>query len=173
MRYISYPCFPNILRVYLKKKRKSKLQLLMGLVLAGFLFVVHQPFFFAGIYSGWSSHCFITFISITNNHLSQLHSLIYSDLSCYFLCICIVQAATKTLARQLIRLRQQITKLQGSRAQMRGIATHTQVKSHNHCVLLVRFLRFCIVPFSSYPSSLSKCIAFCRQYLPNHQLLWA
>lgn len=36
------------------------------------------------------------------------------------------EAATKVLARQLIRLRQQIAKLQGSRAQMRGIATHTQ-----------------------------------------------
>ncbi|XP_074589988.1 vacuolar protein sorting-associated protein 2 homolog 3 isoform X1 [Curcuma longa] len=35
-------------------------------------------------------------------------------------------AATKILARQLIRLRQQISNLQGSRAQMRGIATHTQ-----------------------------------------------
>ncbi|PWZ53631.1 Vacuolar protein sorting-associated protein 2 3 [Zea mays] len=36
------------------------------------------------------------------------------------------QAATKILARQLIRLRQQISNLQGSRAQIRGIATHTQ-----------------------------------------------
>ncbi|KAG6662779.1 vacuolar protein sorting-associated protein 2 homolog 3 [Carya illinoinensis] len=36
------------------------------------------------------------------------------------------EAATKTLARQLVRLRQQIANLQGSRAQMRGIATHTQ-----------------------------------------------
>ncbi|XP_077227750.1 vacuolar protein sorting-associated protein 2.3 [Tasmannia lanceolata] len=36
------------------------------------------------------------------------------------------EAATKILARQLIRLRQQIDNLQGSRAQMRGIATHTQ-----------------------------------------------
>ncbi|XVF32367.1 hypothetical protein REPUB_Repub17cG0075900 [Reevesia pubescens] len=36
------------------------------------------------------------------------------------------EAATKTLARQLVRLRQQIAKLQSSRAQMRGIATHTQ-----------------------------------------------
>lgn len=38
------------------------------------------------------------------------------------------QAATKILARQLIRLRQQIAKLQGSKAQMRGVATHTQVE---------------------------------------------
>jgi len=38
-----------------------------------------------------------------------------------------MQGATKILARQLIRLRQQIANLQGSRAQMRGIATHTQV----------------------------------------------
>ncbi|KAG8489672.1 hypothetical protein CXB51_017676 [Gossypium anomalum] len=36
------------------------------------------------------------------------------------------EAATKTLARQLVRLRQQIAKLQSSRAQMRGISTHTQ-----------------------------------------------
>ncbi|WOL08090.1 hypothetical protein Cni_G16842 [Canna indica] len=36
------------------------------------------------------------------------------------------EAATKILARQLIRLRQQISNLQGSRAQLRGIATHTQ-----------------------------------------------
>ncbi|KAF6153126.1 hypothetical protein GIB67_034848 [Kingdonia uniflora] len=36
------------------------------------------------------------------------------------------QAATRILARQLVRLRQQITKLQGSRAQIRGVATHTQ-----------------------------------------------
>ncbi|KAF3785863.1 Vacuolar sorting-associated protein [Nymphaea thermarum] len=35
-------------------------------------------------------------------------------------------AATRVLARQLVRLRQQIAKLQGSRAQMRGVATHTQ-----------------------------------------------
>ncbi|KAL3531214.1 hypothetical protein ACH5RR_010536 [Cinchona calisaya] len=39
------------------------------------------------------------------------------------------EAATKILARQLIRLRQQIANLQGSRAQMRGIATHTQAIS--------------------------------------------
>ena len=38
-----------------------------------------------------------------------------------------LQAATKILARQLVRLRKQIANLQGSRAQMRGIATHTQV----------------------------------------------
>ncbi|XP_004495075.1 vacuolar protein sorting-associated protein 2 homolog 3-like [Cicer arietinum] len=36
------------------------------------------------------------------------------------------EAATKILARQLVRLRQQIANLQSSRAQMRGIATHTQ-----------------------------------------------
>ncbi|XP_047327819.1 vacuolar protein sorting-associated protein 2 homolog 3-like [Impatiens glandulifera] len=39
------------------------------------------------------------------------------------------EAATKMLARQLIQLRQQISKLQTSRAQMRGIATHTQAMS--------------------------------------------
>lgn len=43
------------------------------------------------------------------------------------------QAATKILARQLVRLRQQITNLQGSRAQIRGVATHTQV---NKCSML-------------------------------------
>lgn len=41
------------------------------------------------------------------------------------------EAATKILARQLVRLRQQIANLQGSRAQMRGIATHTQAM-HAH-----------------------------------------
>ncbi|CAI8614355.1 unnamed protein product [Vicia faba] len=44
------------------------------------------------------------------------------------------EAATKTLARQLIRLRQQIGNLQGSRAQMRGIATHTQAMHANSSV---------------------------------------
>ncbi|KAM3376491.1 Vacuolar protein sorting-associated protein 2 -like protein 2 [Capsicum chinense] len=39
------------------------------------------------------------------------------------------ETATKVLARQLVRLRQQIANLQGSRAQMRGIATHTQAIS--------------------------------------------
>jgi division protein CdvB (Snf7/Vps24/ESCRT-III family) len=42
--------------------------------------------------------------------------------------MCVNQVATKILAQQLIRLRQQIAKLQGSRAQMRGVATHTQVR---------------------------------------------
>ncbi|CAN7091405.1 unnamed protein product, partial [Brassica rapa subsp. narinosa] len=37
-----------------------------------------------------------------------------------------LEAATKILARQLVRLRQQITNLQGSRAQIRGVTTHTQ-----------------------------------------------
>ena len=41
--------------------------------------------------------------------------------------VSLMQAATKILARELIRLRQQIAKLQGSRAQVRGVATHTQV----------------------------------------------
>nr|KAJ0198351.1 hypothetical protein LSAT_V11C700346410 [Lactuca sativa] len=36
------------------------------------------------------------------------------------------QSATKILARQLVRLRQQIANLQSSRAHMRGISTHTQ-----------------------------------------------
>jgi len=43
-------------------------------------------------------------------------------------------AATKILARQLIRLRQQIAKLQGSKAQMRGVATHTQAMHANTAV---------------------------------------
>ncbi|XP_050896936.1 F-box protein SKIP5-like [Lathyrus oleraceus] len=46
------------------------------------------------------------------------------------------EAATKTLARQLIRLRQQIGNLQGSQAQMRGIATHTQAM-HAHSSVVV------------------------------------
>ncbi|CAA6669914.1 unnamed protein product [Spirodela intermedia] len=41
------------------------------------------------------------------------------------------EAATKILARQLIRLRQQITNLQGTRAQIRGVATHTQAMYAN------------------------------------------
>ncbi|MCO5571491.1 hypothetical protein L7F22_025231 [Adiantum nelumboides] len=44
------------------------------------------------------------------------------------------EAATKILARQLIRLRQQIANLQGSRAQMRGVATHTQAMYANTAV---------------------------------------
>ncbi|KAJ6816342.1 vacuolar protein sorting-associated protein 2-like protein 2-like [Iris pallida] len=40
-------------------------------------------------------------------------------------------AATRILARQLIRLRQQITNLQGTRAQIRGVATHTQAMYAN------------------------------------------
>ncbi|XP_020276689.1 vacuolar protein sorting-associated protein 2 homolog 3 isoform X2 [Asparagus officinalis] len=44
------------------------------------------------------------------------------------------QAATTILARQLVRLRQQIANLQGSRAQMRGIATHTQAMHANTAV---------------------------------------
>ncbi|KAG0599441.1 hypothetical protein M758_12G152100 [Ceratodon purpureus] len=43
-------------------------------------------------------------------------------------------AATKILARQLIRLRQQIAKLQGSKAQLRGVATHTQAMHANMAV---------------------------------------
>ncbi|WJX84387.1 hypothetical protein P8452_66968 [Trifolium repens] len=46
------------------------------------------------------------------------------------------EGATKILARQLIRLRQQIANLQGSRAQMRGIATHTQAM-HAHSSVAV------------------------------------
>ncbi|XP_042489255.1 vacuolar protein sorting-associated protein 2 homolog 3-like [Macadamia integrifolia] len=44
------------------------------------------------------------------------------------------EAATKILARQLVRLRQQIAKLQSSRAQMRGIAIHTQAVHANTSV---------------------------------------
>lgn len=44
------------------------------------------------------------------------------------------EAATKILARQLIRLRQQIANLQGSRAQVRGVATHTQAMYANTSV---------------------------------------
>ncbi|KAJ7977217.1 Vacuolar sorting-associated protein 2-like [Quillaja saponaria] len=43
-------------------------------------------------------------------------------------------AATKILARQLIRLRQQIANLQGSRAQMRGITIHTQAMHANSSI---------------------------------------
>ncbi|KAG6519038.1 hypothetical protein ZIOFF_022527 [Zingiber officinale] len=46
-----------------------------------------------------------------------------------------LQAATRILARQLVRLRQQITNLQGTRAQIRGIATHTQVSSYQSAIV--------------------------------------
>ncbi|GMN49007.1 hypothetical protein TIFTF001_018173 [Ficus carica] len=46
------------------------------------------------------------------------------------------ESATKILARQLVRLRQQIANLQGSRAQMRGVATHTQAM-HAHSSVAV------------------------------------
>lgn len=48
----------------------------------------------------------------------------------------IEQVATKILARQLVRLRQQITNLQGSRAQVRGVATHTQVSFLSYIFLM-------------------------------------
>lgn len=48
------------------------------------------------------------------------------------------QAATKILARQLVRLRQQIVNLQGSRAQIRGVATHTQVNLFSRLVLCIK-----------------------------------
>eukprot|EP00271_Cylindrocystis_brebissonii_P000291 TRINITY_DN10395_c0_g1_i1.p1 TRINITY_DN10395_c0_g1~~TRINITY_DN10395_c0_g1_i1.p1 ORF type:complete len:214 (-),score=59.29 TRINITY_DN10395_c0_g1_i1:593-1234(-) len=41
------------------------------------------------------------------------------------------QAATKTLAKELVRLRAQVTKLQGSRAQLRGITSSTQAMHAN------------------------------------------
>ncbi|KAF3328043.1 vacuolar protein sorting-associated protein 2 3 [Carex littledalei] len=44
------------------------------------------------------------------------------------------EAATKVLARQLVRLRQQIVKLQGNRAQLRGIGTHTTAMHANTSV---------------------------------------
>lgn len=47
-----------------------------------------------------------------------------------------LQAATRILARQLVRLRQQIINLQGTRAQIRGIATHTQVSSYQSSIAL-------------------------------------
>ncbi|KAH0985212.1 hypothetical protein GBA52_012389 [Prunus armeniaca] len=49
-----------------------------------------------------------------------------NEASLIFCLSCSLLAATKILARQLVRLRQQITNLQGSRAQIRGVATHTQ-----------------------------------------------
>ena len=74
-----------------------------------------------------------------NNALAAF--LKFSDFFIFlFPCMCILQAATKILARQLVRLRQQIANLQGSRAQMRGIATHTQVHSQNF--LLSSFVLF-------------------------------
>jgi division protein CdvB (Snf7/Vps24/ESCRT-III family) len=60
-------------------------------------------------------------------HSSWIFSYVYN--AAHFLSVLWVdQVATKILAQQLIRLRQQIAKLQGSRAQIRGVATHTQVR---------------------------------------------
>ncbi|KAM1153806.1 hypothetical protein ACFX2I_036184 [Malus domestica] len=49
-----------------------------------------------------------------------------NEASLFFCLSYLFLAATKILARQLVRLRQQITNLQGSRAQIRGVGTHTQ-----------------------------------------------
>ncbi|KAM1917436.1 hypothetical protein ACFX13_037038 [Malus domestica] len=49
-----------------------------------------------------------------------------NEASLFFCLSYLFRAATKILARQLVRLRQQITNLQGSRAQIRGVGTHTQ-----------------------------------------------
>lgn len=90
------------------------------------------------------------------------------ELMCHLLFSLHFQTATKVLARQLIRLRQQIANLQGSRAQMRGIATHTQVllQVHVTCLLIS-------VPHSSFTDAFEKLNAHCRQYLPNLRLLQA
>ena len=65
-----------------------------------------------------------------------------------YFCLCVLQEATKILAGQLIRLRQQIANLQGSRAQMRGIATHTQVDCQDLSVFF-DFFSFSLSAFSS------------------------
>ncbi|KAK4488060.1 hypothetical protein RD792_003802 [Penstemon davidsonii] len=57
--------------------------------------------------------------------IASLQMESYEKSHCYFQSLG-EEAATKILARQLVRLRQQITNLQGSRAQIRGVATHTQ-----------------------------------------------
>eukprot|EP00897_Mesotaenium_endlicherianum_P008174 jgi/Mesen1/7385/ME000382S06581 len=44
------------------------------------------------------------------------------------------EAATRLLARDLVRLRAQITKMQGSRAQLRGVSTHAQSMHANLAV---------------------------------------
>lgn len=64
---------------------------------------------------------FISYISVSRTNIVLNHAVWFSWFPSIW------QAATKILARQLIRLRQKISTLQGSRAQIRGIATHTQV----------------------------------------------
>lgn len=80
------------------------------------------------------------YISFHFTHSSNLHPSMME--------VPVTQAATKILARELIRLRQQIAKLQGSRAQVRGVATHTQV-----CI-------FCFISSqnlsSNFPNSLER-----------------
>ena len=71
-----------------------------------------------------------------------------------YFCLCVLQAATKILARQLVRLRQQIANLQGSRAQMRGIATHTQVD----CQRSVFFFFFFLVQCAWCSSNILSCM---------------
>lgn len=94
--------------------------------------------------------------------------LYHLELICHLLFSLHFQTSTKVLARQLIRLRQQIANLQGSRAQMRGIATHTQVLCQVYATsLLISVLH------SAFYDAFEKPYDFCRQYLPNLQLLLA
>lgn len=86
--------------------------------------------------------------------------------------IWIMQAATKILARQLVRLRQQIANLQGSRAQMRGIATHTQVCCQSAFVCLYVCVRERLRLLHCMCNALLAIfVHLCRQCMPSPQLL--
>lgn len=86
-----------------------------------------------------------------------------------FPCLCNLQAATKILARQLVRLRQQIANLQGSRAQMRGIATHTQV----HSIFSLPLSYFLYWFISVLLSPVHVCIVFLSTVLSHLQAMHA
>uniref|UniRef100_A0A6N2KM61 Uncharacterized protein n=1 Tax=Salix viminalis TaxID=40686 RepID=A0A6N2KM61_SALVM len=72
------------------------------------------------------------------------------------------EAATRILARQLVRLRQQITNLQGSRAQIRGVATHTQVTFYlqNLKDLLSVLVYLMLVPWLTFTGSVRQHLNF-------------
>ncbi|KAG8475405.1 hypothetical protein CXB51_032257 [Gossypium anomalum] len=70
----------------------------------------------------------ILYIS-SNGELGVSEIVNFSDFMLRFLYLLNIGnevATTRILARQVVRLRQQITNLQGSCAQIRGVATHTQ-----------------------------------------------
>lgn len=63
-----------------------------------------------------------------------------------------LKVATKNLALQLVKLRQQIAKLQKTRGQIVGMTTHTQVQSDICSITLCQSIHagFCLILFYSY-----------------------